>query len=117
MKAKAEFSFYDKVYIVARQVPKGRVTSYGAIAKYIGSGRSARMVGWAMNNCGTVLPPLPAHRVLNKQGLLTGKHHFPGMGLMQELLENEGIEIEDDKVVNFVAVYWDPNIELKPFKA
>ena len=116
MKPKTEPSFYDKVYMVARQIPKGRITSYGAIAKYIGAARSARMVGWAMNNCGTIMPPVPAHRVLNRNGLLTGKHHFPGTNLMQELLENEGVEIEDNKVINFVGVFWDPNVELKPFK-
>lgn len=112
MKKKEEFSFYDKVYMVARQIPKGRVTSYGAIAKYLGAAGAARMVGWAMNNCGTAMPPVPAHRVLNRNGLLTGRHHFPGTNLMQELLENEGLEIEDNKVVDFEKVFWDPGEEL-----
>jgi len=104
-------NFFQKVYEVARLIPYGRVTSYGAIGKYLGAARSARMVGWAMNGAGKY-PDVPAHRVLNRQGVLTGKHHFPGTHLMQQLLENEGIEVEDDQVVNFKKFFWDPIIEL-----
>jgi len=104
-------NFFQKVYEVARLIPYGRVTSYGAIGKYLGAARSARMVGWAMNGAGKY-PDVPAHRVLNRQGVLTGKHHFPGTHLMQQLLENEGIEVEDDQVVNFKKYFWDPIIEL-----
>jgi len=103
-----EDNFFDKVYEIARKIPYGRVTSYGAIAKHLGAARSARMVGWAMNashNDDTV----PAHRVVNKQGLLTGKHHFDGINLMQQLLENEGIIIENAKIIDFDAVFWNPN--------
>ena len=105
-------SFYERVYEVVRQVPYGRVTSYGAIAKYLGSGRSSRMVGWAMNNCHLSQPPVPAHRVVNRNGLLTGKHHFATPTLMQELLENEGVMVEDDQVQDFKQLFWDP-FELK----
>lgn len=103
-------NFFERVYEVARQIPYGRVTSYGIIAKYLGAARSARMVGWAMNASskdGTV----PAHRVVNKQGLLTGKHHFQGTNLMQQLLESEGVEIIDNKIVDFKAYFWDPFTE------
>lgn len=103
--------FFDKVYEVVRQIPPGRVTSYGAIGKYLGAARSARMVGWAMNNA-HALPDVPAHRVVNRTGLLTGRHHFPGSDLMQQLLENEGIEVEEHKVVNFKEHFWDPTEEL-----
>lgn len=104
-------SFFEKVYDVVRQIPPGRVTSYGAIGKYLGAARSARMVGWAMNNA-HALPDVPAHRVVNRVGLLTGRHHFPGTDLMQQLLENEGISVADHKVVNFAAHFWDPAREL-----
>lgn len=104
-------SFFEKVYDVVRQIPPGRVTSYGAIGKYLGAARSARMVGWAMNNAHS-LPDVPAHRVVNRVGLLTGRHHFPGTELMQQLLENEGIAVADHKVVNFAAHFWDPSREL-----
>jgi len=107
--------FYDRVYAVVRQCPKGRVTSYGAIAMYLGTGRSARLVGYAMNMAHNVDPPVPAHRVVNRVGMLTGKHHFPGIDLMQQLLEYEGIEVDDDRVINFDAVYWNPNIELEQY--
>lgn len=100
-------NFFDKVYAIARQVPYGRVTSYGAIAKALGAARSARMVGWAMNACHN-RDDVPAHRVVNRVGLLSGKHHFPGTNLMQQLLENEGIEVQDNKVVNFDIHFWDP---------
>jgi methylated-DNA-protein-cysteine methyltransferase-like protein len=104
-------NFFQKVYQVAKQIPFGRVTSYGAIAKYLGAARSARMVGWAMNGAG-VIEGVPAHRVVNRKGLLTGKHHFDGTNLMQQLLENEGLEIRDNQIVNFEKYFWDPAKEL-----
>ncbi|TKD63604.1 MGMT family protein [Flavobacterium sp. ASW18X] len=106
-----EVSFFDKVYDVARLIPYGRVTSYGAIAKYLGAARSARMVGWAMNNSHT--KDVPAHRVVNRVGVLTGKHHFEGTNLMQQLLENEGVKVEDNQVVDFKNLFWDPAQELR----
>lgn len=109
-------NFFTRVYAVARKIPRGRVTSYGAIAKYIGAGKSARMVGWAMNGAGSVLPPVPAHRVVNRIGLLTGQHHFAYPGQMQELLENEGIEVMHNKVKEFDELFWDPAKELKRFR-
>jgi methylated-DNA-protein-cysteine methyltransferase-like protein len=93
-------------------VPPGRVTTYGAIARYIGSPQSARMVGWAMNGSHTQQEYVPAHRVINRIGMLTGKHHFRGSRVMQELLESEGIEVEEDCVVHFRTLFWDPNTEL-----
>ena len=105
-------SFFEKVYDVARQIPYGRVTSYGAIAKYLGTAGSARMVGWAMNGSHKYAD-IPAHRVVNRVGLLSGKHHFGGTNLMQQLLENEGIEVKDDQVVNFEDHFWDPARELR----
>ncbi len=105
-------NFFERVYEVVRQVPYGRVTSYGAIANYLGAARSARMVGWAMNASHTQLEEVPAHRVLNRKGVLTGKHHFQGTNLMQQLLENEGITVEDDQVQEFTALFWDPTLEL-----
>lgn len=107
-----EQSFFDKVYDVVRQIPKGRVTSYGAIAKYLGTGLSARMVGWALNACHNMEPPVPAQRVVNRNGLLTGKHHFPTPTLMQQLLENEGVKVKEDQVQNFDKHFWDPAREL-----
>jgi len=101
-------SFFDKVYETVRKIPYGKVTSYGAIAKAIGSPQSSRMVGWAMNNAHTVQPWVPAHRVVNRNGMLTGKHHFGGEKVMQELLESEGISIKNDKIVNLTEVYWIP---------
>lgn len=103
--------FFEKVYEVARLVPYGRVTSYGAIAKYLGALRSARIVGYAMNNSGG--KDVPAHRVVNRKGLLTGKHHFEGTNLMQQLLENEGIKVTDNQIQNFEALFWDPLKELE----
>lgn len=103
-----EESFFELVHEVARQIPYGRVTSYGAIAACLGAKSSARMVGWAMNNAHAANPPVPAHRVVNRNGLLTGKHHFPGDNAMQEMLEKEGIEVKDDKVVEFRKLFWDP---------
>jgi len=101
-------NFFEKVYEVARKIPYGRVTSYGAIAKYLGAARSARMVGWAMN-ASHYDDSVPAHRVVNRLGLLTGKHHFDGTNLMQQLLESEGIIIIDAKIVDFEDVFWDPS--------
>jgi methylated-DNA-protein-cysteine methyltransferase-like protein len=100
---------FDDIYDVVRLIPSGRVTSYGAIAKYLGGG-GARMVGWAMNACHGILD-VPAHRVVNRNGLLTGKHHFGG-NLMQELLENEGINIENDQIIDFKNHFWSPSVEL-----
>ena len=104
--------FFDSVYQVVRLVPKGRVTSYGAIAKYLGIASSARMVGWAMNASHSAIPKVPAHRVVNRSGLLTGKHHFETPHTMQERLENEGIKVVSDKVVEFNQLFWDPIKEL-----
>jgi methylated-DNA-protein-cysteine methyltransferase-like protein len=104
-------SFFDKVYEVARLVPYGRVTSYGAIAEFLGSRMSARMVGWAMNQCHTQELDVPAHRVVNRLGRLTGKHHFGGPNVMQELLESEGIEVVDDQIIDFEKHFWDPGKE------
>jgi len=103
-------NFFDKVYEVARLIPHGRVTSYGAIAKYLGAARSARMVGYAMN--GSVGKDVPAHRVVNRKGLLTGKHHFDGTNLMQQLLESEGIEVIENQIQDLDKHYWDPSKEL-----
>ena len=99
--------FFEKVYNVVRKIPVGRVTTYGAIAKHIGSPNSSRMVGWA-KNASHQKSDVPAHRVVNRIGLLSGKHHFYGTDLMKQLLENEGINIENDKVINFEKVFWDP---------
>lgn len=107
-----KYSFFENVYEVARLIPKGRVTSYGAIAKYLGTGKSARVVGYAMNNAGAQIPPVPAHRVLNRNGLLTGRHHFNPPELMQQLLEKEGIKVENHQVKNFDNLFWDPALHL-----
>ncbi len=104
-------NFFNDVYEVVRLVPKGRVTTYGAIAAYLGSKGSARMVGWAMNNAHSY-NDVPAHRVVNRVGLLTGKHHFAGPNRMQELLEKEGIEVVNDKIAGFKERFWDPSAEL-----
>lgn len=103
--------FFERVYEVVRQIPYGRVTSYGAIAKYLGTGGSARMVGWAMNSSHSK-NDVPAHRVVNRIGLLTGKHHFEGTNLMQQLLENEGVQIKNNQVLDFDKHFWDPGKEL-----
>ncbi len=103
--------FFEKVYEVARLIPYGRVTSYGAIAKYLGAAGSARMVGWAMNGAGKH-PDVPAHRVVNRKGLLTGKHHFDVTNLMQQLLESEGIEVIENSIQDFEKLFWDPMKEL-----
>lgn len=106
-------NFFEKVYDVARQIPFGRVTSYGAIAMHLGAARSARMVGWAMNNSHNQEIEVPAHRVVNRKGLLTGKHHFDGSDLMQQLLENEGIVVIDNQIQDLDKVFWNPSEELK----
>jgi len=104
-------TFLEKVYEVVRLIPKGRVTSYGAIAKYIGAPRSSRMVGWAMNKSHNE-PNIPVHRVVNRQGCLTGKFHFPTPDAMENELKNEGLEILNDKIVDFKTHFWDPASEL-----
>lgn len=105
--------FFDRVYQVARLIPYGRVTNYGAIGKYLGSARSARMVGWAMNGCMKSGNDVPAHRVVNRLGVLSGKSHFETPSLMQELLEGEGINVENDQIIDFKKHFWDPTEELK----
>lgn len=109
---KLDENFFELVYQVARQIPKGRVTSYGAIAKALGTKLSARMVGWAMNGAGNTKPKVPAHRVVNRNGMLTGKHHFSPPEKMQMLLEKEGIKVKNDVIVDFDKVFWDPMEEL-----
>jgi methylated-DNA-protein-cysteine methyltransferase-like protein len=105
--------FFSRVYDVTRLIPYGRITSYGAIADYLGSGRSARMVGWALNVSHAYPEFIPAHRVVNRKGLLTGKRHFGNSTTMQQLLENEGIIVENDCILNFRERFWDPSVELK----
>ncbi len=105
-----DLNFFEKSYAVARLIPYGRVTSYGAIAKYLGAARSARMVGWAMNNSG--VKDVPAHRVVNRKGILIGKHHFDGSNLMQQLLESEGIVVINNQIQDLETIFWDPSIEL-----
>ena len=100
-------NFFERVYEIARQIPYGKVTSYGAIAKALGTARSARMVGWAMNASHN-LEDVPAHRVVNRKGLLTGKHHFEGTNLMQQLLESEGIKVVDNQIIDFEKHFWEP---------
>ena len=100
-------NFFERVYAIVKQIPYGKVTSYGAIAKVLGTAGSARMVGWAMNAAHN-LEDVPAHRVVNRKGLLTGKHHFEGINLMQQLLENEGIVVIDNQIQNFDMVFWEP---------
>lgn len=99
---------YNKIYAVVKRIPPGRVTSYGTIAEYVGARGAARMVGWAMNNSHSLEEHIPAHRVVNRNGLLTGKHHFQGENMMQELLESEGIIIIDDQIQDFKKVFWSP---------
>jgi len=105
-------TFFDRVYEVARRIPVGRVTSYGAIAEYLGTKGSSRMVGYAMNASGAAKPPVPAHRVVNRFGMLSGKGYFPTPNLMEEMLRSEGVEVEDNVVKGFQKVFWDPNKEL-----
>ena len=104
-------NFFQQVYVVVRLIPQGRVSSYGAIGRYLGTPQSARMVGWAMNAAHQDAT-IPAHRVVNRVGLLTGKHHFQGSQLMQQLLKNEGVEVVQDRIQNFNHVFWDPVKEL-----
>lgn len=107
--AKENENFFERVYEIARQIPEGKVTSYGAIAKALGTARSARMVGWAMNAAHSK-EDVPAHRVVNRKGLLTGKFHFDGTNLMQQLLENEVIEVVDNQIIDFEKHFWEPEI-------
>lgn len=107
-----ESSFFEQVYEVVRQIPRGRVTSYGAIATCLGTKLSARMVGWAMNGAGHIRPKVPAHRVVNRNGMLSGKHHFGG-DAMEKLLKKEGVKVKNDTVVNFKELFWDPSKELQ----
>ena len=109
---KKDESFFELVYEVARQIPKGKVTSYGAIAACLGTKSSARMVGWAMNGAGKVKPKVPAHRVVNRIGLLSGKHHFSPPGSMEKSLKKEGINVKNDKIVDFEKHFWDPVKEM-----
>jgi len=106
------YHFFTDVYDIVRQIPKGRVSTYGAIAAYLGTKLSARMVGWAMNASHHATPAVPAQRVVNRNGMLTGKHHFETPTRMQELLEKDGVKIEKDTVVDFKNLFWDPAIEL-----
>jgi len=108
-----EPNFFQKVYQVTKLIPYGRVTSYGAIARYLGTAQSSRMVGWALNCSNNIIDEwVPAHRVVNRVGMLSGKHHFPGSDTMKQLLESEGVRIEADRVVEFEKLFWDPNKEL-----
>ncbi|TDH24034.1 MGMT family protein [Segetibacter sp. 3557_3] len=108
----AQYSFFQNVWDVVRQIPFGRVTSYGAIARYLGTGSSARMVGWAMNASFNISPKVPAHRVVNRNGMLSGKAHFTPPELMQELLEKEGLIVKDETIQEFETHFWDPAVEL-----
>tara|TARA_B100000767_G_C19606849_1_gene468136 strand:+ start:550 stop:894 length:345 start_codon:yes stop_codon:yes gene_type:complete len=108
-------NFFEDVYSVVKKIPFGRVSSYGSIAKYMGSPQSSRMVGWAMN-ASHKIEDIPAHRVVNKIGLLSGKHHFEGTNLMQQLLESEGIKIKKNQIINFQTIFWDPSLSLPTFK-
>ncbi|WP_339658745.1 MGMT family protein [Flavobacterium frigidarium] len=103
----ADKNFFERVYVIAKQIPYGKITSYGAIAKALGAARSARMVGWAMN-ASHGRADIPAHRVVNRKGLLTGKFHFDGTNLMQQLLESEGIAVEDNQIIDFDTHFWEP---------
>lgn len=107
-----KLTFYEQVYQVVQLIPSGRVTSYGAIASYLGTKGSSRMVGYAMNGVLKINSSIPAQRVVNRNGLLTGKFHFSSPELMQQLLELEGLEVKDDQIINFKSVFWDPAIEL-----
>jgi len=109
---KKDENFFELVYDVARQIPKGRVTSYGAIARCLGTRMSARMVGWAMNGAGKVKPNVPAHRVVNRNGMLSGKHHFATSDQMEMLLKKEGVRVKNDIIIDFEKLFWDPAKEL-----
>lgn len=106
-------TFFEQVYQVVRLIPFGRVSTYGAIARCLGASGSARMVGWAMNNAHVQIPPVPAHRVVNRIGMLTGKHHFEHAEAMQQLLEAEGVVVKNDQVQHFQTLFWDPAVELQ----
>jgi methylated-DNA-protein-cysteine methyltransferase-like protein len=106
-------NFFESVYEVVKLIPQGKVSSYGAIAKYLGSAKSSRMVGWAMNSCHSLTEKIPAHRVVNRQGLLTGRAHFNPPELMQKLLEDEGLAVEENQIKDFLSVFWDPSVELR----
>jgi methylated-DNA-protein-cysteine methyltransferase-like protein len=108
-----ESDFFQQVHWVVQQIPYGRVTSYGAIARFLGMAKSSRMVGWVLNKSGYLENPIPAHRVVNRNGLLTGKAAFTGENVMQELLESEGVKVEENKVVDFEMLFWDPGLHLK----
>lgn len=112
IKFEKQSDFFQQVYQVVRLIPKGKVTSYGAIAKYLGSAKSSRLVGYAMNNSHVQIPPVPAHRVVNRNGVLTGKHFFASANEMQTLLENEGIVVANDAIINFQDCFWDPSLSL-----
>lgn len=107
----SEKNFFERVYEVVKRIPEGRVTSYGAIARFLGAAGSSRMVGWAMNNSHD-MEAVPAHRVVNRMGMLTGKHHFGGTSAMEQLLEAEGVKVKCNQVQDFAKTYWDPNLEL-----
>jgi methylated-DNA-protein-cysteine methyltransferase-like protein len=107
------YRFFEDVYEIVRLIPKGRVTSYGAIAAYLGTKSSSRMVGWAMNSSHHTYPPVPAQRVVNRKGILTGKHHFETPTNMEELLHQDGVLVKNDKVVEFNTLFWDPAVELE----
>jgi methylated-DNA-protein-cysteine methyltransferase-like protein len=109
---KRDENFFELVFEVARQIPKGRVTSYGAIAACLGTKSSARMVGWAMNGAGRVRPKVPAHRVVNRLGILSGKHHFDDPDQMEKLLKKEGVKVKNDTIVDFEKLFWNPAKEL-----
>ena len=109
---KRDENFFELVYEVARQIPRGRVTSYGAIARCLGTKMSARMVGWAMNGAGDVKPNVPAHRVVNRNGMLSGKHHFDPPDQMETLLKKEGVRVKNDVIIDFEKLFWDPAKEL-----
>lgn len=109
---KKDENFFELVFEVARQIPKGRVTSYGAIAACLGAKSSSRMVGWAMNGAGSAKPKVPAHRVVNRLGILSGKHHFTPPGAMEKLLKKEGVKVKNDQVVDFKKLFWDPAEQL-----
>ena len=109
--SEANKDFFEKVFAVVVEIPRGRVTNYGAIANYLGAKRSSRMVGWAMN-ASHKIEGIPAHRVVNRNGILTGKNHFPDENMMQKKLESEGIQVLNDRVVDFNVLFWDPNTEL-----
>jgi len=108
----AKSDFYTNIFDVVRVIPNGRATSYGAIAKYLGAAKSSRVVGWAMNQSHSLEQKIPAHRVVNRLGMLSGKMHFETITTMQEKLEEEGIQVKNDQIQNWSEVYWDPNIEL-----